>query len=393
MEMILNNKSKSYERINLDTLLSFIKTNLSTFQHPVQIVSGDDTIVNIVVNNTSDKEKNSKKTKDIKYEKTFYEELLISETIIKFNPKMLKKFSNYPVDTDIFTYNINKFLIFDPADLSETSQKKIDYSTFTFFKSIIYSLLQKPKYSDLENFIKTLVKHVSYGGVTEFNYTKLKWNKKTLKDNINKNIIDESTIRVVNDYLHVNIFIFNEETELIEYGGSDYIPFKKNLFFYKYQNNYYPVFNKNFKYFSYDTPLVKYLLTNTDNITLLSHDQLTFKEEDLTKYINISILPEIQVNHTKDDIASTINKFEEDFSDNDDENNIKKKESESESESESQSEDESEDEINQELFEKLMKLSLSDIHKEAKKYNIQIKDGTKLKTKKELCSEISKVKK
>lgn len=266
-------------------------------------------------------------------------------------------------------------------------KKKIDYSAFTFFKSIIYCLLQKPKYSDLENFIKTLVKHVSYGGVTEFNYTKLKWNKKTLKDNINKNIIDESTIRVVADYLHVNIFIFNEETESIEYGGGDYIPFKKNLFFYKYQKNYYPVFNKILKYFSYDTPLVKYLLTNTDKISLLSHDQLTFKEEDLTKYININILPNIQVNDTKDDLLSTINKFDEDFSDNDDNDDN------DDNNAEDDTEDDTKDDINLELFEKLMKLSLSDIHKEAKKYNIQIKDGTKLKTKKDLCSEISKLKK
>lgn len=383
MEMILNNKSKSYDRINLDSLLSFIKTNLSTFQHPVKIVTMEDNSTNILTTDVVTKEKASKTIKDVKLEKSFYDELESSEPTIKFNPKMIKKFTNYPVDTDIFTYNINNFLIFEP-DLSDASQKKNDYSAFTFFKSIIYSLLQKPKYSDLENFVKTLVKHVSYGGVSEFNYTKLKWNKKTLKDNINKNIIDASIVRVVSDYLHVNIFIFNEETESIEYGGGDYIPFKKNLFFYKYQNNYYPVFNKNFKYFSYDTPLVKYLLTNTDKINLLSHDQLTFKEEDLTKYININILPNIQVDQTKEDQMSVINKFEEDFSDNDEENSDEDENSES---------SESEDEINQELFEKLMKLSLSDIHKEAKKYNIDIKVGTKLKTKKDLCSEISKLKK
>ena len=34
-----------------------------------------------------------------------------------------------------------------------------------------------------------------------------------------------------------------------------------------------------------------------------------------------------------------------------------------------------------------------EIQKEAKKYNIQTKNGTKLKNKKELCMEISKVKK
>ena len=43
----------------------------------------------------------------------------------------------------------------------------------------------------------------------------------------------------------------------------------------------------------------------------------------IKRYINISILPDIQVNHTKDDNTTTINKFEEDFSEND-ENNMTK---------------------------------------------------------------------
>jgi hypothetical protein len=61
-------------------------------------------------------------------------------------------------------------------DLLKLAGIKIDYSKYTFFKSVLYNLIKELTELELETFIKTLVKHVSYGGVTEFNYTKLKDN-------------------------------------------------------------------------------------------------------------------------------------------------------------------------------------------------------------------------
>jgi hypothetical protein len=381
MEVILNDKSKAYERITLEDLLQFIKTNLSTFQRPTEIITVDNEKVKIV----SDKVKKPEV-------KTFYDELTTSVSNIKFNSNFIKSFPNFPVASDLFVLNMSNFLNDNSSETESEVKKKIDYTNFSFFKAILFNLLKTPKPSDLENFIKTLVKHISYGGITEFNYTKLKWNKKTLKDNINKNIIDPGTIRVVNDYLHINIFIFNEDNEKFEYGGGDFIPFKMNVFLYKYKGVFYPIFTKTQKYFPFDSYLVKYFLTNSDKITLLSQDQLTFKEEDLSSYINLAtIMPEIPV-ATKVEETSVINKFDDDYSEESESESENDNESESDSNNESQSESESEN-GDDEIIEKYMKLSLMEIQKEAKKYDINIKNGVKLKTKKDLCCEIVKVKK
>jgi hypothetical protein len=391
MEVILNDKSKAYERITLEDLLQFIKTNFSTFQRPSEIITVDK--VDTLNNETNDKSSTDKLKKKLEV-KSFYDELATSVSNVKFNSNLIKSFSNFPETPDHFVFNMNNFLIETNSD-TETEVKKIDFSKFTFFKSVLFNLLKTPKPSDLENFIKTLVKHISYGGITEFNYTKMKWNKKTLKDNINKNIIDAGTIRVVNDYLHINIFIFNEDSGQFEYGGGDFIPFKMNIFLYKYKGAFYPVFTKNSKHFAFDSPLVKYFLTNSDKITLLSQDQLTFKEEDLSSYINLSsIMPDIPV-AVKMEETSVINKFEEDFTE--DNNSSSESESKDEvSESEDDDDDDDDDESTDKdeiMIEKYMKLSLMELQKEAKKFNIDIKNGTKLKPKKDLCCEIVKLKK
>ena len=391
METILNDKSKAYERITLDMLLSYIKTNLSTLQPNSSVI-------------TVDKKENSEtKTKVSKVNKinteSFYDDLNNSVSKIKFNSDFIKTFITNTeinnINDALYVLNYNNIISVsvENSEASETNKKKVDYTHFSFFKSVLYALINKPTETDLEIFIKTLVKHVMYGGITEFGYNKLKWNKKPLKDNINNNVIDAATIRVVSDYLHVNIFVINEDAKQIEYGGAEFIPFKKNIFLYKYKNNFYPVFTKDCKFFKFTSPLVKYLLTNTQKITLLSHDQMTFKEEDLSKYINLAtIMPEIPVN-IKAEEMSVINKFDEDFTEFDDGKNNSQNVIESESESNSESESDNESEDNSEIFEKYMKLSLMEIQKEAKKLNINIKDNNnKLKNKNILCMEITKLK-
>ena len=405
METILNDKSKSYERITLDMLFSYIKNNLSTLQPTSSVILVD----------KKDKDIDKQTDKSSKHSKSsltnsvsFYDELLNSTSKIKFNSDFIKPLlsilSNNTDNNESF-YVIKYTNIIPPEKKdtetsdSNTTKKKVDYSMFSFFKSVLYSLLDKPKELDLESFIKTLVKHITYGGITEFGYTKLKWNKKTLKDNINNNVIDSGTIRVVSDYLHVNIFVINEDSKQIEYGGAEFIPFKKNLFIYKYKDNFYPIFTKDSKFFKFTSPLVKYLLTNTQQISLLSHDQLTFKEEDLSKYINLAtIMPEIPIN-VKAEEVSVINKFEEDFTEYDDNksemvNDDTDDSSNSDSDDTDSDESDSGDVNNTEIFNKYMKLSLMEIQKEAKKLNINIKDSNnKLKNKNLLCMEITKYKK
>ena len=385
METILNDKSKTYERITLETLIAFIKTNLSSLQPLSETIMVE----------PEKKEKVPVKSEiKIKRIKSFYEELAENTNPIIFSSNFIKNFSNFP-ESNLFVSNLNS--LFVPEE-SEGKKKKVDFSKYTFFKSVLYNLIKKMTETDLETFVKTLVKHVSYGGITEFNYTKLKWNKKTLKDNINNNIINEMTIRVVCDYLHINILVLNEDTKKIEYGGGEFIPFKKNIFVYKYENNFYPIFTNKDKFFQFNSDLMKYILKNTDILMLLSLDQFSYKEEDLSKYINISkILPEVNLpsnNLPLQEEISVINKFDDDYSDSEHSTEDDTKDDTKDDEIEGKIEGkEVEEDFDQDIFDKYMKLSLMEIQKEAKKYNIQTKVGTKLKNKKELCMEISKVKK
>jgi hypothetical protein len=405
-------------------LLSYIKTNLSSLQPSSSVI--------IVDKKDKESDKQTDKQKTSKSSKTtltnssnstnstsFYEELINSTSKIKFNSDFIKPLlsmlSNNTDNNESF-YVINYANIIPPEKKdtetsdSNTTKKKVDFTKFSFFKSLLYTLISKPKESDLENLIKTLVKHIMYGGITEFGYAKLKWNKKTLKDNINNNVIDSGTIRVVSDYLHVNIFVINDDSKQIEYGGAEFVPFKKNIFIYKYKDNFYPIFTKDSKFFKFTSPLVKYLLTNTQKITLLSHDQMTFKEEDLSKYINLAtIMPEIPVN-VKAEEVSVINKFDEDFTEyednkseivNDDSATSDTSENDSDdsanianSDDNDDDSDDNDDVNNTDIFNKYMKLSLMEIQKEAKKLNINIKDSNnKLKNKNLLCMEITKYKK
>ena len=54
-----------------------------------------------------------------------------------------------------------------------------------------------------------LKRFIQYGGFTDFGYSKLKWNKKTITNSIDTNSIDEFYVRSLSDYLHVNILILN----------------------------------------------------------------------------------------------------------------------------------------------------------------------------------------
>ncbi len=151
METILNDKSKSYERITLATLISFIKTNLSSLQPIGEIIMVDT------------KEKKVVKEEKVKKEKSFYEELLEGNTPINFNTNFTNNFPNFPTNSNLLVLNLNSLFI---PEESEGKKKKTDYSKFTFFKAVLYNLIKELTESELETFIKTLVKHVSYGGIT-----------------------------------------------------------------------------------------------------------------------------------------------------------------------------------------------------------------------------------
>jgi hypothetical protein len=373
MEAIATNKQMS--EVTIDILLDFIKNNFSTLQRNTTIIEET---------KEEPKKVTSKENKKEPQPFNFFKELNESSTSIRFTPNFIKSelFDNFLVQNckNILTEDDT----IEESDSSNSKKKKVDYHEYTFYISVLY-LLGKSKYSDLVNFVKTIGKHISYGGFTEYNYNKLKWNKKSLKDNVLNNVIDAGTVRIICDYLHINIFIVNEDKKEIEYGGGDYVPFKKNLLIYKNKDNFYPIFTEKEKYFKFDNSVIKYYLTNPKEFQLLSITEFACKEEDLSKYINLStILPDITVQHKAEE-TSVINKFDENYSE------TNKQETESESDDETAEEQVNNTQIDEELLNKYMKMSLLDIKKEAKKYNIPTQTkNNKPVSKKELCESIIK---
>ena len=83
----------------------------------------------------------------------------------------------------------------------------------------------------------------NYGGFTDFGYSKIKWNKKTILKSIDDNSIDEYYIKSMSDYLHINIFILDTASKNLNLS-SDYYPNRKHYVIYKIEEQYYPIFIK-----------------------------------------------------------------------------------------------------------------------------------------------------
>ena len=173
METILNDKSKSYERITLDMLLSYIKSNLSTLQPTSSVIIVDkkdkendkqiDKQMDKQMDKQTDKQKSSKtsltNTSNSSTSNTsnniisFYEELINSTSKIKFNSDFIKPLlsilsNNTDNNESFYVINYANIIPTEKKDTetsdSNTSKKKVDYSKFSFFKSLLYSLINKP---------------------------------------------------------------------------------------------------------------------------------------------------------------------------------------------------------------------------------------------------------
>ena len=208
---------------------------------------------------------------------------------------------------------------------------------------------------------------------------KIKLNK-TLKSHK----VDLDIIRFVSDYLHINIFLFDEtiNANKIIYCSGDFIPYKKCIVLYHDEDTYYPVITSNYKVFKFEQSVVKFMLSDISRI--VTHDNTVFNlvTEVLDSYINKDIAQLIEDNikipiNKPEETASVVNGFDDEYSP-----------TEKEVESDQDSDHESDAEANNKL-EEYMTYSLKDLQKLAKDNNIDIKNKAgKFKTKKELAEEL-----
>jgi hypothetical protein len=134
----------------------------------------------------------------------------------------------------------------------------------------LYSQYNDKSEVDKETFIKKLIEKLSsdvFVKFTEFEYSKLKWKKNDIVENINKNNIDYKVLKYLSDYFVINIFIIDNK-QLYFCGGSDFIQFRKNIFINKHNDLFHPVFTEYKRTFSLSDKIIQNINNNLDKIKL-----------------------------------------------------------------------------------------------------------------------------
>jgi hypothetical protein len=334
MEVLENNKSKMTERVTLASLLQFIIDNTQRYQPKEEIVEEEKPKANI---------KPIIKTKN--KIKSFEETLLESSSPIKFSK-----------------FNLNHIYIIKYSDSTFLNTMLFFFSSFSITSEMITSGHKR---------------FIQYGGFTDFGYSKLKWNKKTLLKSIDDNSIDEYYLRSLSDYLHINIFILNSDSKLLTLL-SDYYPYRKHFVMYKLNNQYYPIFNKETLYFNAQSDLIQKL--KPEILT-----EKTEKVEPIDIYGQLKLpefLPEIKIDDAlipQADLQSVVNGFDDYDSDEYDSD---------EDDSDEDDEDVKDVDVNSKSKIDYSKLSYKELQDLAKKRGIPIKVNGKLLTKDKLMQQL-----
>lgn len=359
------------KKITIDTLIRYIKDNISVISN-VDII---DKPQNIEILSNEKKSLNKKS-------KTFIEEFTDSEmnSSLKF-PKLKNLFSN-----DL----LNDFLIY-----------KVD-DDCSFYRSLFIILDQNFSTSDkdkqdliIKNFIQYLKSDIMMLGFAQYEYSKLKFNKKNMYNDLDKNIISKEIMRYCADVFHINIFYIDYKDETINYTGGNFIPFKKSIILLKINDRFNICYNVHGKIFRFNNnDFFDTILTNSDIIKLLTSDKFNICTEDLNKYIKkdkkkSTINANVNQNLNFDlDFDKIIKKSQIQNTDSTEINKMNGYESD-ENEIEIQNKERKINHIDDPINENM---SLTELQKIAKERNITITfivDGKKkIKNKKELCKEI-----
>ena len=382
-------KNTGLNRVSIEILIEYINKNFNKLQ-PQELIITDNEINEQEIISSSN------------FESVFKS----SNSPISFCPKFTKDISYFKTNSDLEVLNINYLLqnIFD----IKSSEKSSPTNNFkSLLISILYCITDEKKITSslVESFITGINKYILIADLKKLNITKIRINR-----SLKNNIIDNQVLRIISEYLHINLFIFNTkntkesyEFEDFSYCGGNFIPFKKNIILFNYNNLYYPIITKTNKFFNFDSPILKYCLS--DGITLIKTincNGINLELEDLATYIDIELLPEITVVNQIDDTQSVINGFDDQYSPTEKHFSDNSDDSSSDDEDKVVTVKSVKSVLNfkknllsgvkkdcSELEEKYMKYSLKELHQLSKDSNINIKyDNGKLKTKNDLIKDL-----
>ena len=366
-------------KLTFDIIADYIRENLKSFNDDeIIFVEEKKTFLPKKINNHQNNQNNQINSKII-------EKINFIDTINSVN-----KFNHILFDTDFFN---NLYFVDTLKDFFVLKTHSIDNKIYSFYTCLLSSLdsnytSRSDEMNCVNNLIQYLKTDIMQDGFRQHGYSKLKWTKNKILEDLNKNVISDKIIRYASDALHINIFyIDNDDDNKIKFVGGDFVPFKKIILLLKIKSIYYLICSKEQKYFIFNNNnFIKSLLINQDCINLILCEQFNCvgrnyfnitdnkdnkdnKDEDKND-INTEQVIEKNINNNTNNDELSINGFEEESVTNKKLNT---------------NNDIYDNEINESL-------SLIELQKKAKELQIDtfcIYNSTrKLKNKKELCRDI-----
>lgn len=239
----------------------------------------------------------------------------IDLNIFDEDEKPVNKSINFNKCLNIFFDNLKYYQYIDNLKYLLINDVTHNVSLLSSLIYCCHSQYNDKSETEKEKFIKTLIEKLScdvFIKFTEFEYSKLKWRKNDIVENINHNKYDYKVLKYLSDYFVINIFIIDND-KLYFCGGNKFIQFRKNIFINKSKDIYYPVFTEYKKTFSISDKIINNINNNIDKICLYySELPLEIYDEHLTKFKKNVKFEEDDKPKDKIEYTDTLNGFDVD---------------------------------------------------------------------------------
>jgi hypothetical protein len=157
----------------------------------------------------------------------------------------------------------------------------IEYNISLYFSLLLgifddfKSLPKDQQIQCIKKFVEKILLDISAQDLfKKFNYELYDWKKSELVDEIKKYNFGKRIIKFLSDYLHLNIWIFNYETDEINlsYCNNKINKFRDNIILF-YDKGIYEIISYNDKFIlNSDSEIIIYLYQNINNISALQFD-------------------------------------------------------------------------------------------------------------------------
>jgi hypothetical protein len=175
----------------------------------------------------------------------------------------------------------------------------VDVSYVSSILMLLDSNFKNMEESEQIEFTQTCIKKFhkeSKQNFSKFGYDQLGWVAKDFINNVKNFKMGKDIMRYVADFLAINIFVLDNETDsLIYIGTKTFCRYKKNVFLLKIKNDKFePIFSDDMFCMNYCSPIIKKLLNSRFLVEYMDcnfknereENNLIVGEEDLSKYFD-----------------------------------------------------------------------------------------------------------